>query len=109
MKINVQNYEEYFVRFIDHDLSKEEAGEVQLFLQQHPELKSELDAFQSTVLKPDSAVIFADKEVLKRGITVANHEEYFVRMVENDLSSEEKTEVNHFLAQYPQLQHELDV
>ncbi len=52
MKITLQNYEEYFVRLIDDDLSVLEASEVQLFLQQHPELQTDLDAFRMAILQP---------------------------------------------------------
>jgi len=65
MKVNMQNYEEYFVRFVDNDLSAEEAGEVQLFLQQHPGLKAELDAFRSAVLIPDASIQFSGKDKRK--------------------------------------------
>lgn len=109
MKINLQNYEEYFVRFIDNDLSKEEVAEVQLFLQQHGELKAELEAFKSTILVPDSLVVFPGKNLLRKGITTANYEEYFSRNVEHDLSPAEKNELAGFLNRHPELHHEMDV
>ncbi|MEO6167090.1 MAG: hypothetical protein ABIO46_09090 [Chitinophagales bacterium] len=108
MMITLQNYEEYFVRYIDNDLSKEELAEVQLFLQQHPELKVDLDAFQATVLQPDDAFSFPGKQTLKRSIHAGNYEEYFARFAEEDLSSTEADEVQHFLKQNHSLKMQLD-
>ncbi len=105
MNIDLNNYEEFFVRFIDDDLSKEERTEVHLFLQHHPELKSELDAFSSTILSADESLKFDGKELLKKGITADNCDEYFLRWVENDLTEEEKNGVTTFLQEHPQFEH----
>jgi hypothetical protein len=106
MKVNMQNYEEYFVRFVDNDLSAEEADEVQLFLQQHPGLKAELDSFRSAVLIPDASIQFSGKELLKKGVTMANCGDYFAREVENDLLPYEKELLIEFLAKHPEMQRE---
>ena len=36
MNINLENYEEYFIRLIDDELSPQKQSEVALFLHQHP-------------------------------------------------------------------------
>jgi hypothetical protein len=66
MKINLQNYEEYFVRFLDGDLPSEEVAEVKLFLQRHPGLNAELNAFKATMLPADENIFFPGKELLKK-------------------------------------------
>ena len=108
MKINLQNYEEYFVRYLDGELSSSEVGEVEFFLQQHPELNAELNAFKSTVLSADDEVFFPKKELLMKGITLANYEDYFIRNVENTLSQEEKIELTEFIQQHSGLQREMN-
>ena len=108
MKINQQNYESYFVRYLDHDLTGEEAAEVQLFLQLHPELKNDLEAFRSTILKPDEQLVFTAKSSLKRSVHTGNYEEYFVRWIENDLSPAEISEVNAFLQHHPDYNSKLN-
>ena len=60
MKITLQNYEEYFVRFIDNELSGDERAEVSLFLKQNPGLEAELDAFSKDRTK------FSDEEIARR-------------------------------------------
>ncbi len=109
MNIDLKNYEEFFVRFIDDDLSKEERGEVHLFLQDHPELKTELAAFRSTIFSADESLKFEGKELLKKGITVSNRDLFFLRCVENDLTEEEKKEMDGFLKEHPHFQHDLDL
>ncbi|HYV90376.1 MAG TPA: hypothetical protein VE978_01275 [Chitinophagales bacterium] len=108
MRINLQNYEEYFVRYLDGELSSQEAGEVELFLQQHPELNTELNAFKSTVLSADEEIFFPGKELLKKGITLVNYEDYFIRKIEDALSSEEEIDLSVFMQQHPELQREMN-
>lgn len=108
MKINLQNYEEYFVRFLDGDLPSEEVAEVKLFLQQHPGLSAELKAFKATLLPADENLFFPDKELLKKGITLLNYQDYFIRKVEADLSSQEVEELNFFLQHHRELQGDMN-
>jgi len=108
MKINLQNYEEYFVRFLDGELPSEEIAEVKLFPQRHPGLNAELNAFKATLLPADENVFFPGKELLKKGITLLNYRDYFIRKVEADLSSEEETELNFFLQHHRELQREMN-
>lgn len=109
MKITLQNYEEYFVRLIDDELSVVEASEVQLFLQQHPELQADLDAFRMAILQPDVDFTFPGKIELKQSVHEGNFEEYFSRLVDHDLASNELQEVEHFVQQNPAYRKQLDV
>ena len=45
MKINIDNYELYFLRYIEGRLSDEERREVETFLIQHPDLKEIMDMY----------------------------------------------------------------
>ena len=67
MKINNDNYESYFLRYIEGRLSEEEQREVGTFLVQHPELQEMLDLYDPTyVLEKDAQLVYDDKESLKR-------------------------------------------
>lgn len=66
MKINLQNYEEWMVDYIEGNLSAEQQKELQEFLVFHPELQKELDAFGLTKISADTSVVFENKESLKR-------------------------------------------
>ena len=66
MKINLQNYEEWMVDYIEGNLTPAQERELQEFLVFHSELQKELEAFGMTKLVPDSSVVFPDKASLKR-------------------------------------------
>lgn len=65
MKINSSNYEEWMIDYVEGNLSAEQQKELAEFMAFHPELQSELDAYQQTILQPDTHVVFANKEILK--------------------------------------------
>ncbi len=54
------------IDYIEGNLSAADEKELSEFLTFHPELKAELDLFSETKLAPDTTVIFADKQSLKK-------------------------------------------
>lgn len=66
-KIDLNNYEAYFLDFMEGTLSVEEKHDLFTFLEAHPELKSEMDELDSNwqmTLMPEK-VTFTDKAALK--------------------------------------------
>ena len=51
MEINRENYEIYFVRFIDGTLSEEELSELKIFRLQNPDLSEILENYRPISLK----------------------------------------------------------
>ncbi len=100
--INLQNYEEYFVRYIDRECSPAEIAAVESFLHRHPTLHEDLNALRGTVLVPEQ-VFFPSKEKLKKGISTVNYESYFSRKVDGDLSPAELMELDAFIDSHPEL------
>ncbi len=66
MNININNYEEWMIDYVEGNLSAGQRREFFEFLSLHPALKSELELFESTKLQPDMNVVFAGKEALKQ-------------------------------------------
>lgn len=66
MTINLNNYEEYLLSYIDGELPAAEVKELLQFLQDHPELQEELKLLQATKLEPESEFVFGDKQPLYR-------------------------------------------
>ena len=64
MQINRQSYEEYFLLYADGELNESEQKAVEEFIDQNPDLASELTLIQETVFKPDGTIIFENKESL---------------------------------------------
>lgn len=65
--VNLSNYKTWLVAYTEGDLNDNQKKEVDLFLSEHPDLKSELDLFRRTRTVPDYTIVFKDKNSLKRG------------------------------------------
>jgi hypothetical protein len=65
MKINIQNYETYFLLYIDKALSAADCSEVEIFIQENPALAKELTQLKQTVLTPEH-IAFDNKALLYR-------------------------------------------
>ena len=64
MNITRHNYEEYFILYMDNELGSDDRRQVELFVQENPDLKEELDWLLQSRLTPDDSVVFDEKEQL---------------------------------------------
>jgi cobalamin biosynthesis protein CbiD len=62
MKIDRHNYEEFFLLYIDNELTAEQTNSVQQFVQENPDLARELEILQQVTLKADDEIVFDGKE-----------------------------------------------
>lgn len=105
--INRHNYEEFFLLYVDNELSPEERTAVELFVQQHPDLAAELETLQQSVLLPEEDLVFTAKaSLIKSGdaINTGNYEEFFLLYVDNELDQPTRASVEKFVLQHPELQ-----
>ncbi len=113
MKITRHNYEEYFILYLDNELSSADRREVELFVQQNPDLKAELDILFQSQLPVDTDVVFNRKESLLKSesatIKEDNYEEWLLSYIDNELSGAEKTMLEKFVAERPAIKKELEV
>jgi len=110
MNINRHNYEEFFILYMDNELSSEDRRMVEDFVQHHPDLKEELELLMQYKLVPDELVVFENKETLIKGdaiINVANYEEYFLSYIDDELTTAQKAAVEKFVADNPVAAKEL--
>ena len=113
MKITRHNYEEYFILYLDNELSSEDRRQVELFVQDNPDLKTELDLLNQSQLVPDTAIVFSNKEGLMRStgsntvINISNYGEWLLLYTDNELSPEQKIAVEKFVATHPVASAEL--
>lgn len=112
MNIGLNNYEEYFLLYVDNELSDAQRAEVNFFLSEHPELKTELEILQQAVLRPDateemdkSLLMFSDANRIHTG----NCEEWFLLYADNELSPAQRKMVEVFVLQHPELQQSFDM
>ncbi|MFO8023283.1 MAG: hypothetical protein R6U65_12500 [Perlabentimonas sp.] len=102
MLITRDNYESYFIDFIDGNLSQREKDLLYLFLEENPDLKQEFDGITDTVLlKPEYK--YQQKETLKKAdfnkLGVDNEFDYLcIAESENDITLNERKDLEKLLA-----------
>lgn len=105
--INQHNYEEFFLLYVDGELSAADKQAVERFVQENPDLAVELDMLQQSQLPVDD-LAFENKGQLYRSesaeINSANCQEQFLLYVDNELNAAEKENVERFVLQHPSLQ-----
>jgi hypothetical protein len=106
MDINKQNYEEFFLLYIDNELSEQEKIQVNLFVLQHPELQAELESLQAVTLPASNKeVLMPNKQYLYKNahqlVNEHNYENYFLLYIDNALLPNEKLAVEQFVANNP--------
>jgi anti-sigma factor RsiW len=108
--INISNYEEFLLSYIDGELNNEEQAALAAFLQQHPEQAKELEVLKAAVLQPDKSIVFGNREELYHStvITTANYETFFLSYIDGELNAAELQALDAFLKKHPHLQQELD-
>lgn len=107
MEINRHNYEEYFLLYIDNELSAAEKNAVDVFVEQNPDLRSELDALQQSLFLPEEKIVFPGIEGLFKNedsiiVNANNCEEYFVLYHDGELTASEERMVEKFVQDNPQ-------
>ncbi len=114
MNITRNNYEEYFILYMDNELTQEERGMVEAFVQLHPDLKEELDLLLQYKFTPETEIVFSGKEELLKGqetsfINLTNYEEYLLLYIDQELNPAERVAVEQFAAENLTVQKELDL
>ena len=111
--INRNNYQEYFLLYIDHELSGTAQKAVEEFVFHNPDLAIELEQLRQVVAKPEAKVRFEGKESLMRTddltgpIQKSNYEEYFLLYADGELDDASRREVEIFAGNHPSLLLEL--
>ena len=110
MKINRNNYEAFFIDYLEGNLDEKMVDDFIEFLQQNPDLKEELSLFE-TVSVEQEEITFNKKELLlKEKFDVEKvFNEAAIAIVEGEISSSEKTEFENYLSTHPEKQKEAEL
>jgi hypothetical protein len=106
MKINRNNYEAFFLDYIEGKLKSAEIAVLMSFLDSNPDLRAELDNYEAISL-PLSNSIFAEKEFLKKDISNvlnindSNFDEFCIARLEGDMDSQTEMLFENYLQQNP--------
>ena len=114
MNITRHNYEEFFILYLDNELSLDARAKVEAFAAANPDLREELDILLQSRLVPDMDIVFADKEELLKidghqPFSEANYEEWLVLYIDNELNPAQRATVEQFVAAKPAAQQELEL
>jgi hypothetical protein len=96
MKINRNNYEAYFLLYIDNELCASEKNEVDEFIQQHADLKKELWQLQQTVVAKSNDQFF-DKSFLIKDENQLLQQQLLL-LIDNELPQADKNIVEKLIA-----------
>ncbi|MBX2932949.1 MAG: hypothetical protein KF825_01820 [Ferruginibacter sp.] len=97
MQITRHNYENFFLLYVDNELSAAERKAVDVFVQANPDLKIELEALQQTVVKADD-IVLKKKDWLYREEEITALQESLLLYADDELTAAEKQPVELLLA-----------
>jgi len=105
MKITRSNYEEFFIDYIEGKLSEGLTNEFELFLNQNPDLKVELEQFEILKITPTEDK-FVEKDNLKKSIKFelldhSKFEELCISKIEGELSILQVDSFNECINTFP--------
>lgn len=118
MKIDIHNYEEWMMDYLDGNLDHQQSKEIEAFLLKHPHIASESDAISDyklhhidqRLLDPSFKSALIRKEILStENISEENYETSFAAYHENDLNEAEQKELEVFLRKNRHLRKDIDV
>jgi hypothetical protein len=108
-KINSNNYEEYLIDYLDGSLNPKLEAELLSFLEQHPDIESEIEGLNMIRLETEN-LVYDFKEGLKKSIretgeiTIDNFENFAIAFYEDDLSPREQEQLQNFIKDHPALE-----
>jgi hypothetical protein len=110
MRINRNNYESYFIDYLEGNLDEKIMDDFLEFLQQNPDLKEEL-LLAEPVSLPAESISFKKKKTLYKQTLDSEKEfnSFAVAYLENDLSSEEVAEFESYISVHPEKKKDLEL
>jgi hypothetical protein len=110
MKITRENYESYFLDYLEGNLKEELIDQFLDFLNQNQDLKEELQLFDNFRL-PEEEIVFPGKEQLHKGVADENAalENNLIACMEGDLEDQERHSFENYLAIHPELKSEYNL
>lgn len=106
MKINRNNYELYFLDYLDGNLSDRDIHMLEDFLLINPDLRSELEGTEKISLHPDN-IEFDHKEYLKHPdltlpVNENNLQDFCIASAEGDLNEQQRSGLGLFTRKHPE-------
>ncbi|MDB4584786.1 hypothetical protein N9164_16665, partial [Draconibacterium sp.] len=110
MMINRENYEIYFIDYLEGNLEKSLVNDFIEFIQNNPDLKEELSHFEAVSLEPGE-ISFDKKDTLYKEKLDSEKEfnKAAIANLESELSETDKTELDTYLLKHPAKNREISL
>ena len=89
MNINRDNYEMYFLLYLDKELSDEEVNALHLFIADNIDLREELEMLQKSILIPENVIFNGKNNLLKKVNIDGEIEEKLLLYIDDELPENE--------------------
>lgn len=99
--INLDNYEEFFLLYIDQELSDADKKEVDSFVELHPELKEELSQLLLTKCLPENLPVFDKSTLFKNHVDATNVESLQLLFIDDELDSDSIEALQDYMSTHP--------
>ena len=109
MIIDRHNYEECFILYWDNELTSSQKQAVENFVKENPDLEQEFKILGQTRFTPDNNIHLEEKEFLLNNsfINITNYEEQLLNYIDEEVTTEQRKEVERFAGQYSAVKQEL--
>lgn len=109
VKINIENYESFYLDYLEDNLEQDDTLELFAFLDRHPELKVENDFLaldqDETRLEPDFKNLLK-VDLLSENISLNNVDYFLLAQKENQLSAEKSKALASFIQKHPAFEND---
>jgi hypothetical protein len=102
--ISRTNYEDYFLLYVDGELSPGECDAVEAFAAVHPDLQEELDILLSTRLNAEPVVFLDKSSLMADSMKLTAIDESLLSYIDGELTGEEKAGLEWEMEKNPDLQ-----
>ena len=100
--ITKNNYQEFFLLYVDNELSATDRIALEEWIAAHPEVQEEWETLQQCRLLPETAVVFRDKSSL------FSYEEDFLSYIDGELDAKDRSRIEQLILTHPSKRAELD-
>ena len=110
MEINKNNYEAYFIDYLEGNLDERLVDDFIEFLQQNQDLKEELSLFETVSIEPEN-ISFNKKENLYKEKYDSEKEfnQAAIASLEKDISEKEKVEFDNYILAHPEKKNDVSL
>lgn len=105
--ITRNNYEEFFLDYIEGEIKAPDKEALESFLVQNPDLKKELDEMMGVNIKFEDITISGESDSLKAIPFQENFEDFCIAKIESDLNAYENEAFEKYMASNPNKEKEL--